>query len=154
MAATNISALVSPAKAPYQFQSVYETVVYDIDVTTSAYTGIESVETHNLVPIPVGKALVGGYAVVYTAVTSDGSATVQFTVGSETLTGALPKADLAKGDVIRLSVGDKEDTAGAGTYAHTTADTLDWIVGTAALTAGRVILYLDFVDVSDATTNG
>lgn len=154
MAATDISALVAPAKAPYQFQSVYETAIFDIDVTKAAFAGIETVETHKLVPIPLGKALVGGYAVVLTSFASTGNATVVFQVGSETLTGTLPKADLAKGDVIRLSVGDKEDTAGAATYSHTEADTLDWVVGTEVLTAGRVLLYLDFVNVLAATTNG
>ncbi len=154
MAATSILAILAALKAPFTFQKMGRDAVYDIDVTDPDLSGIETVETHNLVEVPVGQALIGAKLIVLESFTSAGAATVQFSCNSHNLGGALPKADLAKGDVVDLPVNDAEDTAGGALYAHTTALSIDMTVGTAALTAGRFLLIPEFVDVSACTTNG
>jgi hypothetical protein len=154
MAATDITALVEQKKTNNTFHNLFEQHIYDIDVANSDFEGIETVATHNLVTIPEGKALVKGFAVVKDAVTSDGNATVQFKVGSDTLTGAVAKANLAAGDVIELSPNDADGTGGVAGYAAAAADTLDMTVGTAALTAGRFLLVLEFIDVATILAQG
>lgn len=154
MAATDISGIVSTSPAPFEFQQPCIFRTYDIDVTTTAYDGIETVATHNLIPIPKGEALVYGMGFVQTAFTSSGNATLTFQVGSDVLSGAIPKANLAVGDVIKLLWVESASTESKATYAKTAADTLDWVVGTAALTAGRIILVCGFVNVNAILTNG
>ena len=90
--------------------------------------------------IPVGDAFVGGYVIVTTAFTSGGSATLRFSINGDTLTGLLPKADLAIGDVITLQATDVDGTAGVEGFAVAAAATLDVAVATAAITAGAIRL--------------
>jgi hypothetical protein len=122
-------------------------VAYDIDLANADYAGVKTVATHNLAPIPEGFALVKAFVVVEDAITSDGNATLTFSVGSDALSGAVAKAGLAAGDVVELSVSDADGTAGKATYAKSAADTLDVAVGVAALTAGRFILVMELLDV-------
>lgn len=113
--------------------------------------GTSTVATHNIVPIPVGEALAFAIGYVETAFTSAGSSTHQFQVGSDTLTGAIPKANLAAGDVIMIGFDANDDTTSAAKYAKSAADTLDVAVGTAAVTAGKLYLQCFFVDVNALT---
>jgi hypothetical protein len=154
MGATDISAVITAStRVPNRFQQMSFERVYDIDVTTAAFTGIETVATHDLVPIPLGYALVGGTGVVQTSFAGS-STTVTFGVGSDALSGDIPEANLAAGDTINLDWAVAAATESKATYAKAAADTLDWTIGTAALTAGRIILVLRFLDVSGLLTNG
>lgn len=170
MAATNATLVETKVKAPFNFTTLIEMAVHVFDVTVAALVGLKTVATHNLITIPVGKALVGATVIVQEACTSDGSATVQFKIGSETLTAAIPVASLGVGAVIKLEfntysgTGTVADTAatitaidvsgGTTSYIAATADTLDMAVGTAALTAGKFVLIPEFIDVSAILNRG
>ncbi len=108
--------------------------------------------THNVLNVGIGKALKGGRFYVIEAVTSSGSATVQFSINSNTLTGAITKANLALGD--NGSFGNHAATATTtqSGYAYTTAKTLDIIVGGAVITAGKLLVIAEIEDVAAAVT--
>ena len=154
MAATNISTKIKERASNARYEQPYETRVYTFDVTDAEFDGIETVATHNIAPIEEGYALIGGCGIVSTAVTSAGSATLKFQVGSDALTGAIPKANLAAGDVFRLLFAESASTESKALYAASAADTLDMVVGTAALTAGKITLVLHYVDMTTVLASG
>ena len=82
---------------------------------------------------------------VTTAVTSAGSATVKFGTGNIDYSGAIPKANLAANDIVKLQFMDYEDTDGGAGFS-TSADTFDMTVATAALTAGAFTVMINIVD--------
>lgn len=170
MSALNATVIDTKIKAPFNFTTLIEAAVHVFDVTVAALVALKTVATHNLIEIPAGKALVGCRVLIQTAFTSDGSATVQFKIGSEVLTAAIPVASLVEGAVINLNF---NTWSGAGTvatstcaltsaapsggtvsYIKTTADTLDMAVAVAALTAGKFILIPEFIDASAILNRG
>ena len=153
MAGTDITALIKERGANNDYQQPLITRTYTIDVTEPQFDGIETAATHNLVAIPKGEALVGGYVVVQTSFAGS-STTVTFQVGSDGLSGAIPEANLAAGDVVQLNFAISAATETKATYAKAAADTLDWAVGTAALTAGKCVLVLQFLDVATILAQG
>jgi len=156
MATADISTVLKKTALPHEFQQPIIYRSYDIDVTAAGLTGAAAVDTHNLVPIPKGEALVWGRGIVQTSfVSATTNSTLIFLVGSDALTGAVTEANLAAGDVVELMFNNvAAATESKATYAKAAADTLDWTVGTAALTAGRMILVLGFVNVDGILTNG
>ncbi len=154
MASANVSTIVKERPLNKDFQMGMKQRCYVLDVTDSGYTGIAAADTHNLIPIPEGEALVGGVMIVETSFTSAGAATVTLQVASDALSGDIPKANLAAGDVVRLNFAVSAATETKATYAKSAADTLDWVVGTAALTAGKAIFLLDFVDAETLLDQG
>lgn len=115
---------------------------------TPVSDGVDATGTHNIITLPANSFVAGGWVVVTTAFTSTSNdGTVQFKVGSATL-GAAFTADgteLAANDVIRLTANDFEDTAGSALYA-TSADTVDMVVATHAITAGAFTIMLNIVE--------
>lgn len=170
MGATNATAIETKVKAPFGFTNLTEAAVHVFDVCVAALVGLKTVAVHNLITIPAGKALVSCKVIVQDEFTSDGSATVQFKIGSEVLTGLIPVASLVAGAVINLNfnvwsgVGtvatstcaltSASPTGGTVSYIKATDDTLDMGVATAALTAGKFILVPEFMDVSAILTRG
>ena len=112
--------------------------------------GASATGTHNVLDVAVGECLLGGYFFVETAVTSSGSATVQFGINSDTLSGAIPKANLALGDCGVFGFHTTDDTTTHSGFAYTTAKTLDVIVGTAAITAGNLLIVAYVIDADAA----
>ena len=114
--------------------------------------GVNGTGTHDLFKLAPGDALVGLTVIVLDAVTSDGSATVQFkakfNASAEALKDAIAKADLAKGDVIAIPVpGVKGYDADYGAVIQAT-------VGTADLTAGKAMLIASVVPAKQFQTRG
>ena len=138
----DISATIKKKAQGFEFQSATEERAYVLDV---AAEGVLTVATHNILPIGAGEVCFGGFIFVEDAVTSSGSGTVQIKIGADTLTGAIPVANLAVGDVVKFG-----DTAATATttfagYAKSAADTLDMAVGTAALLVGKVVIVAYFM---------
>ena len=152
MAATDITGVVEATKAPYEFEQLHRDEVVSIDVLDADFVGIETVAAHKLVAVPEGKALVGAKVVVLEDITSGGAATVKFTIGGKDVSAAIAKAKLIQGAVIALPLDATGDNL---SYAFdATAVTVNMTVGTAALTAGKFLLYLSYVDVAGVVENG
>lgn len=114
--------------------------------------GILAQDTHDLFVLPKGNALVGLKIIALDSTTSSGSATVTFKakVGTETATAvgsAIAKANLAAGFVHNLAV---------ATLAYsTTADTtIQMTVGTAALTAAKLLVIAETIPIEMFMTAG
>jgi len=105
--------------------------------------GTEATGTHNIVPINQNEALVFGYGAVDTTFTSSGSATVQFKIGSDALTGLIPKANLAAGDIFTFGA-----LTGDGT---TVAQTQDALTDNSGGSANTTIANIASADTSETT---
>jgi hypothetical protein len=108
-------------------------------------SGILAADTHDLFVIPKGNALVGLKVIALSSTTSGGSATVQFKakVGTETATAigsAIAKANLAAGFVHNLAVATLA-------YSATADTTIEMTVGTAALTAVKLLVIAEYIPV-------
>ena len=154
MADTNITSLLVETPSRFEFQQPYIFKTFEIDVLNADYTGIETTGTHNIYTIPQGMALVGAKLITTTAFTSAGSATIQFAIGSDNMTGVIPIANLAAGDCVDITLSSTTSTTTTAGYADTADDTFDMTVGTAALTAGAFVLIVQLVDVTSVTTRG
>jgi len=145
----DISSTIKQDITGHEFQSPYQTRVYEWDPVNDGTSGTG---THNIAAIPEGFAFLQGAVVVTEAFTSAGSATVKFLTGEADFTGAVPKADLTIGEVFKLEQNLAINaTEGAPYYVDgttVTAETIDVTVGTAALTAGKAKLVIDLIDIS------
>ena len=151
MAATDITTNKDFDVNPrHVFHSHIKTVAKKIDGALSA--GLWTVATHNIIQIPIGWALVGGY-IVCTTTAAGATATLQVKISdTETLTGLLPVAALAKGEVFPFRSGAVSAVVGwTNAYAHTAAQTLDIAIATAALTAGVFVVVAELVDIKAIT---
>lgn len=154
MAATDITGtIVAQKEVPNEFQSALKCTVYDIDVTNSDFSGIETQYAHDLIDVPVGEALDHVLVAVYTSFAGT-NATVMFYINGESCTGDIPIADLAAGDIVRLDPNDIDGVAGLAGYAKSAVVPIGWDVNTADLTAGRAIFYVFTVDVAELLANG
>jgi len=116
--------------------------------------GILAADTHSLFVIPKGNAIVGLKVVALSDTTSAGSATVTFKVkvGTETATAvgsAIAKANLAAGFVHNLAVATLAYGSGSSDDI-----TIQMTVGTAALTAAKLLVIVDTVPVEMFMTAG
>ena len=114
--------------------------------------GVLAQDTHDLFKIPAGNALVGLKIVALDSTTSSGSATVTFKakVGTETATAvgsAIAKANLAAGFVHNLAVATLA-------YSGTADTTIEMTVGTAALTAVKLLVIAEYIPVDMFMTAG
>lgn len=114
--------------------------------------GIMAADTHDLFVIPAGNALVGLKVIALDSTTSGGSATVTFKakVGTETATAvgsAIAKANLAAGFVHNLAVATLA-------YSGTAGTTIEMTVGTAALTAVKLLVIAEYIPVEMFMTAG
>ena len=114
--------------------------------------GILAADTHNLFVIPKGNALVGLKIIALGATTSGGSATIQFKASinsvAEALHTAIGKADLAAGDVVSVDV---EKIKG---YDPDYDTIVQMTVGTAALTAVKLLVIAEYIPVLEFMTAG
>jgi hypothetical protein len=124
----------------------------DLNFGDASLAAMKATGTHNVLTVPEGYAIVAGYAVVQTTFTFSSAGTIKFAMVND-LTGTRAAAELAAGDVFALLQNDLEDTTSAGCYAVSDDDTLDLIVGTDAVTAGRLILYVGMIDVASGLAN-
>ncbi len=128
------------------------TRVIDLNFGATANASMLATGVHNIMALNQGEAVVSGYAVVTTTCTStSNNGTIAIQVGSDLWTAAYTAdgSELAAGDVIQLSPGDLEDTDGKLGYAAAADDTLDFEIGTNAFTAGRIMLFVKVIKVSD-----
>lgn len=118
------------------------------------FAGILAADTHDLFKIGAGNALTGLKVCVLANTTSEGSATVQFKakVGSgaaEAINGtAIGKADLQAGDVVSIPVEKIK------AYDGTDETLIQMTVGTAALTAFKVLVVAEYIPVKQFITAG
>ncbi len=114
--------------------------------------GILAADTHSLFVIPKGNALVGLKIVALADTTSAGSATVQFKASinsvAEAIHTAIGKADLAAGDVVVA------DVAKIKGYDASYDTVIQMTVGTAALTAVKLLVIAEYLPVVEFMTAG
>jgi len=134
------------------FHPPYITRIYDITPVTDGVTGVA---THTIAGIEAGKAVVGFKVLFLTSVTSaTANSTLTFALNSLALSGALAEATNLAGRVHHPPLTAINATAALAYGTTTAAITLTMAVGTAALTAGRLLIMLDLVDWAAQTTNG
>lgn len=135
--------------------------VYDFEVHGGAVSTITLPLT-----LPAGAIVTGGYAFVESAILSTGSATVSLGLNNTTdLLAATAKADLDTNDVLPLLPGYTEaldgNAAAGGVMASTplrlTAERqLKAAIAVEALTAGKIVVYLEYIgpfDIQPVTTH-
>jgi hypothetical protein len=117
--------------------------VYDF-ASTGGAIGAQSLldDKGNLISLPVGLIVVRSFYDVITAFTSGGSATVALSIqAANDVLSALAVASLTAGVGAGVSVG----TAATMKKVSTTAKPLVLTVATAALTAGKMNVYIEYV---------
>lgn len=119
---------------------------YIFDFTDEMLADIRAVGTHNLIKVPKNKALIGFKIIVLADVTSAGAVTLQVKHGVANITSAIAKASLVKGVVFNYP------SQSIVTWNETADTTIDVIIGTAALTGGKVLLIPDLIDISEIVT--
>lgn len=150
MAATDITAKATLVKGVNSLNNFTRSEAHLID--GSEHAGILTVATHNLFVIPKGNMLTGLKVVALSAVTSDGSATVQFKANinstAEAIHTAIAVANLAAGDVHVLPV------AAIKGYDADHDTTIQLTVAVAALTALKVLVVAEYIPVVEFMTAG
>ena len=142
-----MATVTSKAATQNRHTTAVSTDAYIVNFLTEGYT---AASTHQVIDIPKGFALVGGYFAVETTFT--GFTSLQFKVGSDTLSGAIITAALVAGDVGEFSVGSVTGITTVASYAKAAADTLDVLtVGT--LTAGVMVIIPKFIRIDSAVLN-
>lgn len=154
MGATNISTIVKKENTRNMFETLIETRIYDIDFTNPDFTGITGQFTHPIVTINAGEAILKGVMIVLTKLEStDNLATITWSmVEALSATATLDGVEFDAGDVYTFGKNDSEDVAGLSNYTEV-ADTLDLIVADKDITAGRFLLLLDIIKVTDDYDN-
>jgi len=104
----------------------------DIDLSKGDMAAALATGTHGVMDIADNEAVLGGYLFVSTAFTSDGSATVQFKVGSTALTGSIAVATLADETLIPVGYGLTTLTDNSGGTASS-------VLSAATTTGGSII---------------
>lgn len=87
--------------------------------------------------VPPGAIITNIYSREVTSVTSDGSATVTLSAGSTALTGATAVASVATGSIALAS--------SATAIVISASSRLKITIGTAALTAGKVEYFIEYI---------
>jgi len=154
----DMTTLISPMRGPNEFQQPFKYRILDLNFGDAALAAMLAVDTHNIMTLAAGEAIMFGHAVVYTKVTSaTNTATLAFQLASgDTLhSGALTAngTELDAGDSFHLQPGEYTTTGGKKCYSDT-ASTLDMVVGAEAITAGRILLYVAIFDVAAFIANG
>lgn len=113
---------------------------YLVDSQTSLGT-ISATGTHNIIPVSAGDLIYTVGIVVETAF-AGATATVRWTIGSTNITGVITATDLATvGETIIAGIVPSVTATDGTTGFYVSADdTMDLIVATAALTAGKFIV--------------
>lgn len=126
---------------------------YAFCIDTAEYSGMQATGTHDIAVIPAGEAVVGLSVFVLTAAASSGAATVQFKLDFNGTAEAVNSTAVA---IANLAAGDIADLPVNGIKAFDTAKecTLQFTVGTAALTAFKFMLVIETVPVKEFITEG
>lgn len=123
-------------------------------IDSDQIAGLLATGTHSLVKLPKGQAVTGVRIVNLDAATSAGLATLQFLVkvGSADAVAfnstALALSVLTKGKVFDYSSG------GISAYGETDEITIQMTVATAAFTALKFIIFVDYIPIEDFITAG
>lgn len=146
MADTDVTEVLEKTPANYSLEGLDRQFAYDVNVLDGDLVGIETVGSHELFPVPEGKALRS----LFVAVTGDADsagdgATVAFHVGGVALAAAITQANLAEGRVIELPA---LATGASPAYAFdATAVNVEMVVAVEALTALEFIIVPTYVDI-------
>lgn len=126
---------------------------YAFCIDTAEYSGMQATGTHDIAVIPAGEAVTGLTIFVLTSAASSGSATVQFKLDFDGTAEAVNSTALA---IANLAAGDIADLSVNGIKAFDTAKecTLQFTVGTAALTAGKFLIVVDTIPVAEFINKG
>ena len=150
MASADITAKDTVVKGVNSPNNYLRTVAHLLD--GSEHSGILASDTHSLFVIQKGNMLTGLKVVALADTTSSGSATVQFKASinsvAEALHTAIGKADLAAGDVVVIPV---ETIKG---YDPSYDTVVQMTVGTAALTALKLLVFAEYLPVAEFITAG
>lgn len=151
MAATDITAKDTVVKGVNSLNNFTRSEAHLVDANEAV--GLLTIATHNLFTIPKGNMLTALKVVALAAVTSDGSATVQFKASidgvAEALHGtAIAVANFTAGDVYVLPV-----SAIKG-YDSAKDTIIQAVVGAAALTSLKILVIAEFVPVVEFLTAG
>jgi len=155
MADSDVTSLVPRLNGFYQPNTLVKSTVHILDLAVA--TSAKSADTHDLVKIPAGHAVVGVTIVSLTSFASSGAATMTIKVkaGTETaaaIGSAVSLTNLAVGKVTKLvPAGALSLKATNGVYA---GSVLQMTVGTAAYTAGKAMIIVDTIPVADFLVNG
>ena len=117
------------------------------------FPGILDVDTHDICKLPAGAAVTGITVISLDSAASSGSATAQFKLkvgdsSAEALHTAIGKADLAAGDVAKYSVAKIKG------YEADKEPLLQLTVGTAAFTALKLLVIVDYIPATEFITAG
>lgn len=112
----------------------FETTALPLCMSFRVDAGAQAVGTDTIVSFEKGSTILGFRARVTEAGTSAGAATLQIGFTGTTMLSAATA--LTSFDAIGDIIGP-DNSADAAVYVLTAADTFDFIVGTAALTAGK-----------------
>ena len=115
--------------------------------------GVLAADTHSLFKLPAGSAVTGLTIVSLATATSSGSATAQFKVkvgtsDAEAMHTAVALADLAAGDTAKFL------TTKIKGYEADKEPLIQLTVGTAAFTALKLLVIVEYLPVSDFMTAG
>lgn len=152
MASTDLTGILARMKGTNSDTNYKQLDAYVVNAAENA--GILTVETHDLVKVPAGKAVVGITAVLLSDATSEGSATLQFKakVGSgtaEAVNGtAYAVAAMKSGKVYRLPF-----QAVSG-YAEADATVIQITVAGAAFTALKFMLLVETIPLDSFLSRG
>lgn len=151
MAAEDITGKDTVLKGVNSPNNYVRSVAHLIDGTEHA--GILAMDTHDLFRIPKGNMLKELTVLALGDTTSSGAATIQFKAktgaAAEAVNStALAIADLAKGDAVALPVEKIK------AYDPENDIIIQMTVGTAALTAIRILIVAEFLPVAEFMTAG
>lgn len=150
MASVDVTSKVSRMNGVNSDANYVHTDAYRLPIMT---LGIDAADSHPFAVLPAGVAITRIRIIPLVAVTSEGSATLQIAAkcGSADAVGlhtAVGKAKLLVNNIIDLPVNEK------AAYFPSGEVTLRLVVGTAAVTAGDIIVLVDTIPVGKFLSNG
>lgn len=151
MAATDVTASTIRQNGANQDTNYTKTDAYIIDASVAA--GLLTVATHSLVKVPKGNMITGVKVVALDTATSGGAATLQFlakvgAAAAEALNSALALAAMAAGKVHNIPV------SSVTAYSGTDETVIQITVGTAAFTALKFMLFVEYIPVTEFLNRG
>lgn len=154
----DMTAILSVERRTPKFDmSAIDWKVLTLDFGLAANASMLATGTHNIMTWPAGAGLAFGKAFVVTSMASTSNdGTIKFLLnGGDDLSPAMTAdgTELVAGDSFPLGIVDYEDAAGKKCYSAT-ATTLDMTIATHAMTAGKIVLVLGIVNLTDLSSNG
>jgi hypothetical protein len=121
--------------------------VYDFATDAGAVASVTLSAKDQKSPLPAGAIVTNAYAWVQTACTSEGLATLAFGLG-EDVDALIDETAVASLTANAVFTGDSTVVAGTSVarIANAAGGVVTATVGTAALTAGKVSLFIEFIN--------